>query len=232
MTEQIATPPEIRIKDMDKLMMFAECPGVEGRRSKLSWAIRDGAPRVTVYTNDPSDTENRGVISAPMDPTTFMAFLDYFDEVIKSPNEIKYRLECWGKPWVNGEPSTERALKGEIWIGKDNQGMVWISVTAPERPKIRFEYLVSEWHFFTKPDGKKLTRAEGSVVTAAATVSLLRSVVPIMLANVFENPAPKPQRQNNNNYNNRNNQPRRNEQQPPPPRNAPPVYNDFDDIPL
>lgn len=185
---------EVKILEFDKLQMFTPCPGVEGKRSRLTWNMRMGYPRITVFTNDPNDTTMKGVIYAAMDPTTMFAFFDLMGKVIKSQDELKFKIDCFTTKYVDNQPTSDRVLSSELWFGRDKDGIIWMSVIAPGRPKIRFNFRISDYHGIYRGDGTPINESESSVIAAAASIAVLRTVFGGMLTRVFENPPPRPQR--------------------------------------
>lgn len=191
------TPPRdtagpIKILDFTRLQLFTPVPNVQNVRSKLSFGFRDGNPRITVFTNDPNDTVQRGIIYAGMSPETFEIFTLLFDTVIRSKEEIKQVVECYTQRYEDNKPTGERILNSQVWIGRDADGLIWLSVTAKGRPQIRFTFQVSEWHKLLKGDGTQFTEAEGSRLAAMAHLNLLRQVYGPMLAQYLQNPPPPP----------------------------------------
>jgi len=177
-TQQQAAVDKPKINELNKFNIFTECPGNPGKRSKLVWSIRDGAPRVTVYTNDPNDKVSYGIISAPMNPETFFIFLDSFEKIAKgSETNIKVKIDCFtSKRNPDGTSTNEKILLSELWFGKDEKGIIWISIVAQNRPKIRFDFTVSDWHKFYKPDGGQMSAHEASMLQAIATVNAIRNI--------------------------------------------------------
>lgn len=168
--------PRPTIVDLKRVMMFADTPGVEGKRSKLVWSVRDGHPRISVFTNDPKDTTNKGIISAPMNPETFYAFLDLIENATKLDTEVIYKVECLtAKRDAEGKVNyNEKVHVSDAYAGRDANGMVWISLVAANRPKVKFIFKVSDYHKIYK-GGVPLTESEASCIQAMATVSIVRA---------------------------------------------------------
>ena len=191
--EKMSDVPQVRIFDLDKLTMYAPTPGVEGQRAKLAWGIRMGYPRLTVFTNDPADKENQGgIIRAPMDPKTFMAFLDLMRGIIRSSDEAKPRkIDMFTAKYENDRPTREKELVSELWYGRNADGIIWISVVAPNRPKIVFHFTVSEYHAFYKPSGEAFTPAEASSLAASAAIALLDRLMGSLFESDIHDPKPE-----------------------------------------
>lgn len=167
-----------------KFDLYAETPNVPGRRSKLSFGVRDGNPRITVFTNDPSDTINKGVIYAPFSPEVFLAFLDMFEKAILNGNDTKYKIDCltYARDESGKADLTTKVPTSQLWFGKDKTGICWMSVVSGNRPKIPFQFKLSEFHNFYHANGEKFSESENSDVVALATVRGLRQIIHNMIA--------------------------------------------------
>ena len=66
---------------------------------------------------------------------------------------------------------TEKFLDSELWFGKDDEGVAFISVISGERPKIKFEFNISDYHKIHR-SGNPITKAEASCLQALAVVRL------------------------------------------------------------
>lgn len=174
----MAEPEKPRILELNRFSLFAPCPGVEGRMSRLAWCIRDGYPRISVYLNNPSVTGYAGILYAPFNPTTFFVFLDELEKIAKGESGNKCKFSNYTHPRENGVviPNSEKILQSELWIGKDNDGICWISVVMPDRPKIKFEFHLSPYHKVTRSDGTELSKSDGSVLETLAVALAIRDV--------------------------------------------------------
>lgn len=170
-TEKPALPA---FNELAKFSMFTPSPGTEGKRAKLAWVVRDGNPRVTVNTNNPSDTV-RAPINAAMNPETFEIFLNEFERIIRSEKTEKMKIDCLKGIRNDDNRVTEKILDSELWFGKDEDGIAFISVISGTRPKIKFEFNISDYHKIHKSSGP-LTKAESSCLQALAVVQTIRRV--------------------------------------------------------
>lgn len=171
------TQQEFQFKELDKFTMFTNAPGVEGKRSRLQWSTFRGNPRITVFTSVPNDS-GKGVINAAMNPETFLIFLDMLENIAKETNEVKYKLDCDTLlKTSDGQRATERTLNSSIWFGRDANGLIWISVAAEGRPKIKFDFKISDFHRIYKGDGTALNEREASSLQTQAVIRALRSIL-------------------------------------------------------
>lgn len=175
----MAEAPQRRLVELEKFMMFSPTPNVEGRRSKLTWGVREANPRVVVYTNDPSDKEQYGMISARMDPVTFFSFLDELEKLARSPGEGRGWVECMTGEYENDKATGRKIKDSTLYYGKNAEGLVWLMVDSAKegRPKVRFVFEISDYHCFFKSDGTAMTRGEASAMAAVATVKNVRVII-------------------------------------------------------
>jgi hypothetical protein len=161
--------------ELAKFSMYTPSPGAEGKRAKLAWVVRDGNPRISVSTFNPSDTV-KAPINAAMNPETFEIFLNEFERIIRSEKPEKMKIDCL-RGVRGGEDNrvTEKVLDSELWFGKDDEGVAFISVISGTRPKIKFEFNISDYHKIHRSSGP-ITKAEASCLQALATVQTIRRV--------------------------------------------------------
>lgn len=183
--------------DNRKLNLSTKCPADQTKWSSLIWGIYANNPRITVYTNDPSDqgeSKGYGKISANLDLPVFYMFLAKLSEVIDAKDEIKFKFENKNFIFPGGKRSEKPVTTSELWVGKDKDGIVWISVTAHNRPKIKFPFCPSDFHFLLNGDGSPVSAAEVSCLCAKAYVTILQNMMATMACNNYIEPTPKPQR--------------------------------------
>jgi len=173
---QTDTAVKPKINELHKFSMFTASPNAEGKRSRLAWCIRDGNPRISVYTNDPNDKVSYGIIPCPMNPETFLIFINLFEKVIKGENNNKYKIDCFTAYKDNEGKRQDPILLSELWFGKDENGIVWISALALNRPKIRFNFAISDFHRFYKADGNPLNESESSQMQAYAVITAIKDI--------------------------------------------------------
>lgn len=155
-------------KQLAKFNMYTPAPGVEGKRSSLIWGVRDGNPRITVFTNVPNGKGNNDVLYAGIAPEEFFIFLNEFEKICNGPNNQKQKMECYG--------GKEKVLISNLVYGKDENGICWISLTAEGKPRIQFQFTISDYHKFIKSDGQSLSPSEASVAKALGAISAIRRI--------------------------------------------------------
>lgn len=221
MSENTFVRPE-RVKtalDNKKLHFSAECPTAKGKNSSLTTQFHDNGFKFVVYTNDPQDQDRRndnGRIIASLGLMETMQFFDCMEDVISyKGTELPYGYKVQNKGYIfpNGQKSEEPVVKSQLHVFKEKDGVIYFSVTATNRPKIKFPIQSSDWHVFLKHDGTTLTAAEGSERCARGYMKLLQGMLAVLADTKYTEPKPKQfnkegnqQRQqyssNNNNNNN------------------------------
>jgi hypothetical protein len=76
----------------------------------------------------------------------------------------------------NGAATGERKLSCHAMVGKDEDGLVWISLVAKDRPRIKFIFQLSDWHEIFHGDGTPYNAADASVLQALSIARSLRLV--------------------------------------------------------
>lgn len=163
MTEQTEKP---KIFVLDRYTLFA---GVENnQRASMEFGLREGYPRITVWTRSESDNNGKGFLSAPFDLDHFLMFLTRLEFVArqKEPTKEQALVKHWPRD-PEGKIKGDKEVSCEVWFGKDEDGTVWISLVQPNRPKIKFEIVMSDFHEFRTKDG----------VMSKGMASMLRTIV-------------------------------------------------------
>lgn len=165
-----------RICDLNKFTLFADVPGVEKQRARLTWSMRGDQPRITVFLFNPATNRNEN-ISAPLSPEVFLFFCDKLEEVINGNPGVKYKIDCLTAIRTSeGKITDERKLICELWFGQDGDGMIWLSLIEGEKPRLKFNFSLWDYNKIYKPDGEQLSAAEASIGVARATVRALRHI--------------------------------------------------------
>ena len=198
----MSTQQVIRTLQLDKLSLYAVVDTETKRHARLTWAIRNGYPRLIVYTNHleyGASNLRDAIIAAPMDIVTFNAFLDIFSKVIDGEKDKKYKIDCFNYVWKNNQRTDEKRLVSSVIVGKDKEGVIWLSVITEDKPKIKFSIILSDFHMFYKTHGDDLKKDEASHIAAKAYLRIVKSVFDKLIGDdiidtgkVYENTPPPP----------------------------------------
>lgn len=198
---------EHQFKELDKFMMFTPAPGVENQRSSLTWSTFRGNPRITVFTRVPDDT-GKGMLQAPMNPTTFLSLMHLLRDVAKgAPGRSFFVENDTAAKDAEGKPTRERIRLSTTWVGKDKDGFVWLSVRAENRPVIAFKFIMSNYHRVFKGDGTALTQEESSSLEALAYAEGVETTIKTFFADLrppYDPSKAKTKGQGKGNYPNNN----------------------------
>lgn len=177
-----------------KLKLLAPLADGQTRNATLSVGVIRNNPRIDVFTQVPNDKDN-GRISAPMDSPTMYALLEYIYEIADGPNDSRIAISNF-----QGRPSEKVKISTTI-IGKDKEGKVYISVTADNRPKIKFVFAPSEYHVFSEKDGTPISEAKLSCIYAKTWAKLFHGLVINVLSDFYEDTSPIQGNNNSGGYN-------------------------------
>lgn len=195
------TPREKTALDNPKLKLSAPTPGVQGKFANLVWGYYNhNAPRITIYTGDPNDAgerNNNGKIQANMDVRTFASLMRLLHKAVAHDYE---KLGAWQDKVDNsnyifpgGQRSKEPALISVTHVGCSAEGIRWISVTAENRPKIRFEFGTNHpFHVFRHGDGTPYTKPEFSALDCDGYVRLIEDIMLHLIRTKPSFPEPRP----------------------------------------
>lgn len=188
------TPRKKNALDHRKLNLSAPCPTAQGKYSTLIWGVHANNPRLTVYTGDPEDSSERtgyGRIAANLDTPTFYAFVELLERISRGPEDCKFKIENKNYTWFGGKRSEVPVVVSSLWVGKDKEGAVWISITAENRPIIKFYINIPDFHAMFHGDGTPFSKAETSTLFAIGYCALLRNMVSELLVKEYVEEAPK-----------------------------------------
>lgn len=195
------TEKKYSIFDFEKLSLTS----TQGK-AKLKFGIYRNNPRVTVYTNEPNDANNNyGMITAALDPVAFSSMMEILKELTEKSgaNNVKYKIDSL--TLTPGEPGQKRETKlvASVLIGKDEEGVIWITVVADGRPKFKFEFGDFKFHKFYRPDGSQMSKTELSGIAAKATANFLNNIFATYVTTNYEHTPPSTFKKGSGGYNKR-----------------------------
>lgn len=193
------TPPPRPTTALDNKKLSMRATNAKGKTSSLNWQLVNNNPRIVVYTNDPDDTKDYGKITAALDAPTFFAFLRILEKAINSPDKFREKIDNLNFTFPGGKRSEQPSVVSSLIVGKDEGGAVWISVSAPGRPQIKFPFVNPDFHHFYKDNGQQYTKEECSDLYARSYHTMLS----MLMANVLTNHWIEPPKKDANGGNNR-----------------------------
>lgn len=172
--------------DLSKLQLRGYLKGSKYPPS-LKVGIYQNNPQITVYSNLES-APHKGIITAGMDFHTLHLIFQLIRDIVNEDGggeQIIYEIENKYKP----RDSKELMVKNKTIIGKDAEGVVFISVidSNSDMPKVKFEFGVNYYHGLVRKGGlPPLTKAEVSCRSAVAWADLFQNVVMRVAADTYE----------------------------------------------
>lgn len=131
--------------DVAKIVMWAESPVEDDKSARLQIGLRDGNPRIAVYTGGKGKESMLNFPMSIIDTVTLMNVLK--DIANGAPGEI-YTARSQGKVWKDDKPTNEVKDIAKLHIGKNKEGITFLSVTMEGRPKIVFPFKLSPFMLF------------------------------------------------------------------------------------
>lgn len=154
---------------LNQFTLFCSTPGRSGKRARLVFGERNGAPRITVFTG----LEAPKAIWMGFDPITFEIFLIKLEQVCKSKEQVADFIRNTEKSKT--DPG-KYDVRNTLHFGKDENGIVYIEI---EEGNVRLMFRIDPpiWHqFYRMSDNQRMSDAEVSVVRGIAMVNTLRQV--------------------------------------------------------
>lgn len=183
------------ILNSNKLRLSAPNPESKGSYAKLMFDLYQNNPRIVVDTGDQSmrtPDKNYGRITAALDPVVFSMLIELLKKAVQNKEPFKVKVSNSNYPFVDGRRSKELEELSDIWVGRDKEGCIFISLIAKQGawPKIQFIFGPADarFHSFIHDTGEKFTRAELSELGARAYISLLENLMPVVLASNYVEP--------------------------------------------
>lgn len=168
---------EAKIHDLEQYTLWTDTPNRPGFRSRMAFGERNGAPRITVFTNA---TEGPAVLVAGFAPIVFEQFLNDFRDMVMTAGPQKREIEnLQPDPTVQMDKKTNRdsvakVVKNTLLFGKTEDGIIWLGIQQKDALNIAFKIMPSVWHVFKRADGTQVSPEEMSKRTALSMIESLR----------------------------------------------------------
>lgn len=174
-----APTPRTKIAlDNNKLNLSA--PSTEqGKTATLIWGLVKNNPRITVWTRDSQDMTEKngnGRIQAELDSPVLLSIIETLEKLIGEAPGTRYKLENKNFTWFGGKRSDAPVVLTELWVGKDKEGFVYLSLTAPNRPIIKFRIAPSSFHTWYTHSGEPVAPEELAKTYAKGYLNILRGI--------------------------------------------------------
>lgn len=180
--------------DNIKLRIAANNP--DGKRATMAVILVSNNPRIQVYTNMPGD-KDEGRFSANFSTLGFYSLLALLRRAIdfKATPEIPDYRDKVVVMRPNFKPGGGRpdgvVPAGDVWVGKDKEGRVWMCPMSYKMSSIKFIITNDEYHKFEHSTGEAFSEAEASVLAAEGYYHLLSHMTAVVQVTEWVEPPPR-----------------------------------------
>ena len=175
---------KVKMVSLSSLNINVDFGSGDGKYAQLTWGIRNGYPRLTVFTDSGGDKNVKfdydSMITAPFDYISMGVMVDQFVLLIDAPNGTKSQIGCYNPKFVDGQKTNEIALQATVEIGKDAAGVMYIAVLATGKKRVKFDIKPkdnSKWHKFYKGDDLITDPGELSKIYARSYIEQARRLL-------------------------------------------------------
>lgn len=192
--------------DHAKLKLYGE--RIDGAKQAPSFAwylTEDGNPRIDVYTGVDGDKDN-GRIRAAMDIKVAMFVCELIKRAIDNDGPCRFYVENSNYTWYQGQRSEQPKVLSKTVVGKAEDGRVYITVIAKDRPTATFYFTSPYFHKSLDGDGSPMDKALESQLYAKGYVSIVEQLLATVSALTYKTPEPRQGGQNGQGGGNRGGQ--------------------------
>ncbi|EOC8614110.1 hypothetical protein ACI5OW_003247 [Salmonella enterica subsp. enterica serovar Schwarzengrund] len=181
---------------------------VEGGNSvpSLKISVAKNQPRITVYTGRKDQQGRAESIWARMSSYAFYNLLAILEQVAKGKPGQRFAMKNEKVIDDRNNPGKKKQItESTTWVGKNDDGSVYIAVTAYQKPNIQFVFKPPRFHALVDESGQPLQIGVVSPLCALEFVRIHRAVLPSILATNFDGESRSVSNGGNNSYNRNNN---------------------------
>ena len=166
---------EAKIHDLEQFTLWTDPVEKGGKRPRLVFGERNGAPRITVYPGQ----EAVKVVWIGFGPVEFEMFLSAFERIASGENGKESFIDN-----LDRDPNSDKrdpnpankVVRNRMQFGKDANGICWIAFQQKNLKPVRFTIVPNGWHNFYHEGGAKLTESEASTLYTRGLINILRRV--------------------------------------------------------
>lgn len=180
--------------DHAKLKLYGERIDGAKQSPSFSWYLtEDGNPRIDVYTGVEGDKDN-GRIRATMDIKVAMFVLELLRRAIDNDGPCRFYVENSNYTWYQGQRSEQPKVLSKTVVGKAEDGRVYITVIAKDRPTATFYFTSPYFHKTLEGDGSPMEKALESQLYAKGYAKIVEQLLATVSTATYKTPEPKGQR--------------------------------------
>lgn len=152
--------------------------------ASLTWSIlkhtKGTNPRVTVFTSnaraDGVKMDYNTIITAPMTYTSLFTFIDLMKETLTAANDTKFQLQCFNSKYENNVRTNEIILQSVLTVGKDADGVIYISATSEGKRAVNFKLGLTDKYKLLTDDGVEMSKANTSIRAAKGYIKVIERI--------------------------------------------------------
>ncbi len=163
----------------------------EGEHSRATFkvTVTGNKVRIAIWTNIDGDADNGKISVALGDPRIWFVAMQMLRDVaqpsFQDGERRVIRISRNGQQGFKGDPIRD----GDLFIGKDKEGVVYLSYVRNNRPKIKFPLITSDrFYEILDSQGNPLDKRENSAATAVGYANITDSVVAATLSKEYADP--------------------------------------------
>lgn len=170
-------------------------PNGEGKFANMSFDIKKNDVLITVRTNIPADANNDyGRLQALVPLDKFYTFLEMVEFAAMSTAPFRYAYEHRDRKFIGqGKMTDGPVLHYRLVVGREENGVVFISVVLEKRPNIKFSFLNDTKTTFKDSDGNEMPKDLESKFLALGKIKAIRSCMEMVAKELYKHPEPKQQ---------------------------------------
>lgn len=185
------TPRKKNALDNAALRLYA--PNATGKNASLQINLRKNQAQFLIWTNDPNDTKDNGKIQVNVSLPYAYTFLEMLREAARTTADYRKFIEVKSYIFLGqGKRSEQPMVTGRLIVGRTD-GVVWVSVTAHNRPNIQFNLNPGGFNSVRNGDSSEIGLAELTQLYALGWASIIERVLAQLAVVEYEEPAPRPQ---------------------------------------
>lgn len=168
-------------------------PNGEGKFANMSFDVKKNDPIITVRTNIAADANNDyGRIQANVPLDKFYMFLEMIRHAAMADQPFRWAYEHRDKKFIGpGKMTDGPVLIYRLVVGREENGVVFISVVIDKRPNIKFSFLSDTKTVFKDGDGNEMPKNLESKFLALGQVRAIEDLMPIIVKEQYKHPEPK-----------------------------------------
>lgn len=169
------------IADTGKMTLWA--PNGEGQFAMMNFNVnRKNQVTVTVRTKLAADTIEDGRIKAVMEPSDFYTWMEMVKRFAVAKEEDRAAFTFSDRKFIGPGKMTDGPVEQyTASAGRDENGIVYICLTAPKRPNIKFSFLSNTKNMFRDASGNEMDKRLESTLLALGRVNMMTDYIRLAL---------------------------------------------------